>query len=360
MRTGAKTAVITVGTLVAFSLVVVIIIIICGHAAPCRVYRPHKARFPLAQVPTIDLVVTWVDGHDPKVVALKQKYQALEDNPHPGATAPYRMESYDELKYLLRSVCRYAPWINKVHILVSHHQRPPWLVDSHVKLHVVNDTEVIPTSHLPTFNSHALEVNMHKIPGLAEHYIYCCDDMMFGNHTPPSSFFNRNGTLAMFLSPTSVRPVTDDQVKRSMHQHAWRNNYRALQAKSCYQIPQYLPSHQMLLTSKSLGKRMDEKFPDLVEATSSSKFRHADNIHPLGLQLYNGICEGVVMPAETPPSMKYMGWSPSLPGVNKRKLRLISQTQPQLICFNNIRGSNVQMWIDFAEEYFKGKCEFEK
>lgn len=310
--------------------------------------------------PDIDLVVTWVDGHDPYVRDLKLQYQVLENKPHYQSVAPERQQSFDELQFLLRSVELYAPWIRKVHILVSHHQCPRWLDKDHPKIHLVNDTEIFPNPNdLPTFNSHALECNMHRIPGLAEYFIYSCDDMMFGNHTPPSAFFNNDGTVALFVSRATKRRKDPRQVAHSMHQTAWFNNYVTLDMAGYTNIPQRLPSHQMLMTSKSIAQRMDERFPDLVEETSATRFRHKTNIHPLGLQLYLGCHEGDVRPADNPPSMHYVGWG-STPARNRKKLERLGKMRPQLMCINNIRGGDVGSWYEFATTYFPEKSNFEK
>lgn len=37
--------------------------------------------------------------------------------------------------------------------------------------------EIIDHDYLPTFNSHVIEANLHKIPNLSEHFIYFNDDV---------------------------------------------------------------------------------------------------------------------------------------------------------------------------------------
>ena len=70
----------------------------------------------------------------------------------------------EELRYSLRSVELYAPWIRRIFI-VTNGQIPSWLNMSHPKVEVVPHSRIFPnSSHLPTFSSPAIESNIHRIP----------------------------------------------------------------------------------------------------------------------------------------------------------------------------------------------------
>ena len=45
---------------------------------------------------------------------------------------------------------------------------------------------------LPTFSSPAIETHLHKIEGLAQHFIYFNDDVMLGRPTWPSDFYTES------------------------------------------------------------------------------------------------------------------------------------------------------------------------
>lgn len=108
---------------------------------------------------------------------------------YPEATAPYRFADHGELRWSLRSLDRYAPWINKVHI-VTNGQVPTWLNVNHKRINIVTHQEIFPdTSVLPTYNSHAIELFLHRIPGLAEHFLAMNDDFFLGHkHEKEISF----------------------------------------------------------------------------------------------------------------------------------------------------------------------------
>ena len=48
-------------------------------------------------------------------------------------------------------------------------------------------------SHLPTLNSAAIETNLHRIPGLSEHFIYMNDDFFLGKPIFPEDFISTKG-----------------------------------------------------------------------------------------------------------------------------------------------------------------------
>lgn len=54
--------------------------------------------------------------------------------------------------------------------------------------------EIFPNhTHLPTYSSPAIESHLHRIPGLADHFIYLNDDVMFGDEVWPEDFYTHQG-----------------------------------------------------------------------------------------------------------------------------------------------------------------------
>ena len=109
----------------------------------------------------IDLVITWVNGSDPTF-----KEEVLKWTNAKMGTETNRFYDMDQLKYLLRSVEKYTPWIRYI-FLLTNGQIPVWLNTSHGKLKLVTHEQIfIEKGHLPSFSSPAIEINMHRIPGL--------------------------------------------------------------------------------------------------------------------------------------------------------------------------------------------------
>ena len=55
-----------------------------------------------------------------------------------------------------------------------------WLDTSHPQLRLVHHDAILPPDALPTFNSHAIESALHKVPDLAEQFVYLNDDFFLG------------------------------------------------------------------------------------------------------------------------------------------------------------------------------------
>src|SRR5690606_16244627 len=123
------------------------------------------ARFP------IDAVYTWVDDSDPKWQRERAKYCGAISRHSERSNHPERFRNRDELRYSLRSIEMYAPFIRQVFIVTSG-QVPEWLRTEHPKITLVTHEEIYrDVRHLPTFNSSGIETQLHHIEGLSEHFL---------------------------------------------------------------------------------------------------------------------------------------------------------------------------------------------
>lgn len=94
----------------------------------------------------IDIVYLWCDGKDPAFKKRKQQYLNIEDKSEQEnneAIGDTRFFDNEELKYSLRSLEMYAPWINHVYI-VTDRQVPNWLNVEYEKVTVVDHSEIMP------------------------------------------------------------------------------------------------------------------------------------------------------------------------------------------------------------------------
>lgn len=141
----------------------------------------------------IDFVLPWVDDTDPQW--LKRKNDTWR-NLHlseeiPGSdekNGDCRYREMGTLKYWFRAVEKFAPWVNKV-FFITCGQRPAWLNIDHPKLVLVHHEDYIPAQYLPTFNVNPIELNLHRIPGLSEHFVYLNDDTFLIRPVSPDFFF---------------------------------------------------------------------------------------------------------------------------------------------------------------------------
>lgn len=131
----------------------------------------------------IDFVLLWVDEND---AAWQQRFQHYKGED--GDKRPVRFRDMGTLRYWFRGVERFAPWVNRIYF-VTCGQHPGWLNTEHPKLVCVRHDEYIPKEYLPTFSSHTIEWNLHRIPELSEQFVLFNDDMFLIDKTRPEDFF---------------------------------------------------------------------------------------------------------------------------------------------------------------------------
>ncbi|MEX2585245.1 MAG: stealth family protein [Balneolaceae bacterium] len=144
----------------------------------------------------IDAVVTWVDGNDEAHIERKNRIREQEPDKEydiPTGHISTRFVDNGELNYCLRLIRQFAPWIRTIH-LVTDNQRPDFLTSSlqkKLKVRIVDHSEIFESCEwaLPTFNSRTIETALHRIPGIAERFIYFNDDILLTAPIPPERFF---------------------------------------------------------------------------------------------------------------------------------------------------------------------------
>lgn len=135
----------------------------------------------------IDFVIPWVDGSDPCWQAERSKY---DKNYEGDGNTEVRFRDWENLQYWFRCVEENAPWVNKIYFITWGHV-PAWLNLQHPKLQIVRHDDYIPKEFLPTFNSHTIELNLHRIPGLSEHFVYFNDDIFLTAPVKREDFFRQ-------------------------------------------------------------------------------------------------------------------------------------------------------------------------
>lgn len=150
----------------------------------------------------IDFVMPWLDGSDPAWRAACAAYCAKKDEDAGEA----RFRDWGMLKYWFRGIEQYAPWVNRVHLITWGHL-PVWLNTAHPKLNIVRHEDYIPAQYLPTFNSNPIELNMYRIKGLAEQFVYFNDDLLILDRLKPTDFFVKGKPCDMLaLQPVICNP----------------------------------------------------------------------------------------------------------------------------------------------------------
>ena len=136
----------------------------------------------------IDIVIPWVDGNDIEWLKEKNKYTQKKDEKLNNNS---RFRDWDNLQYIFRGIEKFMPWVNNVFFITWGHL-PKWLNVDNPKLKIINHKDYIPSEYLPTFNSHTIELNIHRIKGLSEKFIYFNDDTFVIDYMSENMFF-KNG-----------------------------------------------------------------------------------------------------------------------------------------------------------------------
>lgn len=321
----------------------------------------------------IDLVYLWVDGDDP---AIKEKRLFFEKeygkNINPQAVKKCRFRNNEELRYSLRSVEKYAPWVNKIFI-VTDNQKPEWLNTEHPKIKIVDHKEIMPPEALPTFNPSAIETCLHKIPNLSEYFIYANDDMFFTTYIEPSFFF----TDKMFPIFRVKHNIKQEQAKNDIYFRNLTNAYKLIDGKYGLKIERE-PHHSIDSYRKSDFEQVNEIFKTEIYKTTISKFRQFDNTSRVIYSAYacatgKGVIKIVSKIDKTLPLYKQV-WlyltrqfqKDSLcfgNNFNKSIIKEIDKFKPYVICINDEEESSakqLQNEQNFLENYFSKKSSFEK
>lgn len=222
----------------------------------------------------IDLIFSWVDGNSVEY----QRARAAQAKRHvvgEGDDAPARFRQIDELKYALRSVYMFAPWVRNIYIATDS-PVPEWLGD-HPRVRVVRSEEFFSDlSFLPTHNSQAVESQLHHIEGLSEHFLYSNDDMFFGRPVAPSMFFSP-GSVTKFIEADTRIGLGLNNPDRSGFENAARVNRRLLQQRFGRVTTRHL-EHTAAPLRRSVMFEMEHEFADEFSATAASPFRAKENI----------------------------------------------------------------------------------
>ena len=292
-----------------------------------NVLRPVEAvGFP------IDVVYTWVDGDDEAWLRDKARAAGVADPAlfTERAHDASRFADHDELRFSLRGLEQFAPWVRHVWIVTAG-QHPPWLRRDHPWVSVVPHADLWPDGRgLPTFNSHAIETCLHRIPGLAEHFVYLNDDMMIARPVAPDAFFHANG-IGKFFASRALVDHGDSAVGDIASTTAAKNARRLL--GQCYDVTF---TRKFFHTAASLTvsglAELEQTFPEAIARTRQAPFRTLDDVAMAGSFYLNW---AYVTGRSVPGRIRYTYIDPAAPDAARRLATLTRKRVFDAICVND-------------------------
>lgn len=223
----------------------------------------------------IDLVYLWCDGNATLWIAKKNRFLTQEKQVELNAANDCRFIDNEELRYSLRSVEMYAPWVNRIFIITDA-QTPHWLDTTHPKIKIIDHRELFTPEQLPLFNSVAIEQRIAHIQGLSEHFIYANDDMMFANPTSPSYFFTPKGQPIFRLVKVTKKQYLE--IKNDFFFSTIISGIDAIKQDFGRDFEALLPSHQIDAYQKSSILQCLEQYKAWSLKTISHRFRHGSDM----------------------------------------------------------------------------------
>jgi hypothetical protein len=339
-------------------------LVLAGSDLGCEIIaKPEPAPYSSVTelLDPIDVVYTWVDGGDPE---WQERKAEVLSGMHLGGLNEYsandeRYRSHDELRYSLRSLDYFAPWINHVY-LVSAGQVPAWLATSNPRITVVDHQQIFPDGTLPTFNSHAIEARLHHIEGLSEHFLYLNDDVFFGRPVKPELFFEGSGLSRFFLSEQELEGDEPNSADLPVDSAAKQN--RALIEQRFGRTVRFKFKHTAHSERVSTLRQLEQDFPTEHAETSRSQFRSPSDISiPSSLAHYYGYMIGAAVPGK----LKYRYCDIGEPSAQAKLLRLLRDRDADVFCLNEIGGSEIELAVQdrlvkqFLHAYFPVPSSFE-
>jgi hypothetical protein len=244
----------------------------------------------------IDAVLTWLDPNDPAWKKSREEHGGevkVNDPRLPQATFPVY-----ELETAVILIRKHAPWIGTIFIVCPAGQRPKFIdqcltgvvTDGYDRVKVINQDDIVPKGmedSAPVFNSHAVEANIHRIPGLAERFLYFCDDMYLTRYLDPDDCFTGNSMI--------VQPMKRNKqiIGFGAHANVWKrmmNDYRPLNKIW----------HGFLTLTKTAMIEAEKEYKDEWDKTIYSRFRDSGDIAPLGLTVNYALKNNMACLAKSP------------------------------------------------------------
>ncbi|ANK62507.1 hypothetical protein AYR56_10140 [Loigolactobacillus backii] len=330
-----------------------------------------KDQFP------VDFIITWVDQSDPEWLAKFNKYSDVKID---GESERFR--DYSTLRYLFRSIERFAPWVRKI-FLVTDDQVPEWLNEDSPKIQVIFHNDIIPNKYLPTFNSNVIDLNLVNIPNLADHFVYFNDDMFLNAPVKQADFFTEKGLPRDTFAFNAIMPTEDfdhifvnnvtlinklykkqDIMKTEFFKlFNFKNfefNFLNLLLAPFPKFSRFVDPHIPISFRKDWIQDTLENFPDVINVTNPNRFR-SKNDYSIWLFRYVAMLNGnfSVRSAHFGKGYKLSQINQVCADIEKNRHKLLNINDSDKIQTDEFKFLTFRLTKTFNKK-FSLKCSFEK
>ena len=308
----------------------------------------------------VDAVYLWVDDADPAWRARRDRaLLALGLGTDHESALDARFRQHDELRYSLRSLSMFAPWIRQVH-LVTDGQVPSWLDETSARISVHDHQELF-AGHglLPTFNSHAISARLHHLPGLSERFLYLNDDFFFGRRTGAELWFDGNGQPRCYYTRTTADP--DDLAGDSPLAQARIHTFDLVEQLTG-KVRRRNLQHGPYAMARDILLDLERELPDDFARTWRSQLRAAGDLVVERLHSQVGHGWGRVVDSQ---GLAYRYVNVGLPEARAQMRELLRSRSADTFCINDAEGpvppdDRTAAIQEFLEAYYPTPSEFER
>ena len=214
---------------------------------------------------TIDYVVPMIFPEDKKWQAQLDTIRQYREK----ATNEVRYRSWGTEQLLVRCVRKNMHWIRDIIIILSGpSQVQDWMYGE--KVRIVFHSDFMPIETLPTFNSRAIEMYLHRIPGLADYFLYGNDDMFPLMPLQESDFF-RDGLPCLHYTHKTFNP------SNAFHQACMNGlNFVAAEFGRHFEDYWLRVGHNVVPMLRSTCEMFWDRWPKKMQA-SVTPFRRSQN-----------------------------------------------------------------------------------
>jgi hypothetical protein len=292
----------------------------------------------------IDVVYMWVDGADPLWVERKNEALRLAGRQAvDAATSPERFRDHGELRYSMRSVEQFAPWVRNIY-LVTDQQVPRWLDPEHPRITVVDQREIFGgEGAVPNFNSHAIGARLHHIHGLSDYYLHFNDDFFLARPVLPQLFFTSTGASKFFLSRSTLG--FHDEGQAQPHEQARRNVVDLLHTDFGRAATRAF-FHTPIVQRRQTMLELERRYRDAFESTWNNQFRSASDFE-INSWLHHYY--GYLTNAAVPGTIRYDYFDVSDDAAWRRMRRLLRTRDKDTFCINDNALATVEQWTRVEE-----------
>ncbi|KAK5580131.1 hypothetical protein RB653_000144 [Dictyostelium firmibasis] len=220
----------------------------------------------------VDLVYTWVNGSDPDHLRARIKASNITNEFMFSTSSSYR--DIGTLKYSIRSVRQYAPWIKNIFIITAD-QIPTWFDTENpdnVKF-IFHKNLYRNISDLPTFNSNSIESNFWNLPvEVSNCFLYLNDDIFFSRPVNQNEYFDENFKQSVLLSESAMERKSE--IKYENYEKSILFTNRALASIWGQDRKRKMPAHGIQVFNRKTWYKIQEDFGNGLEITSANQFRN--------------------------------------------------------------------------------------